>query len=115
MSGKRIYIAGPIKNDSLYKDHFKMVEEKLKRIFPDAKIVNPTSFEFTNFNYADYMKADIQLLIGCDTIYLLHGWEMSKGAKLEHDIATMLDMSILYAESIDDYPQNNLFNPEIKR
>ena len=45
--------------------------------------------------WADYMRKDIAQLVACDWIALLPGWEESKGAKLEHHIATSLGMPVL--------------------
>ena len=46
--------------------------------------------------YSDYMKADIEMLLKCKTILLLRGWEGSKGAQLECQIADALHMEIIY-------------------
>jgi hypothetical protein len=40
-----------------------------------------------NGSWEDYMKRDLVLLLRCDYIYLLDGWEYSKGARLEYNIA----------------------------
>ena len=45
-----------------------------------------------------HMRADIVLLLGCDLIYMLRGWELSKGAKLEHDVATSCGIKVLKYE-----------------
>ena len=42
------------------------------------------------------MKRDLNALLSCDLIYMLRGWEKSEGAKIEHRLATMLSMTILY-------------------
>ena len=48
------------------------------------------------------MKADIKLLLECDAIFMLKGWEMSKGCKLELDIATTIGLPV-YFENSDGY------------
>ena len=40
------------------------------------------------------MRSDIAELVKCDAIQLLHGWENSKGATLEHHIAERLGLQI---------------------
>ena len=45
-----------------------------------------------------HMRADIALLVQCDLIYMLRGWELSKGAKLEHDVATSCGIKVLKYE-----------------
>lgn len=47
-------------------------------------------------HWRDHMKADIALLLDCDLIYMLHGWEMSKGAKLELDVASSCGIEVTY-------------------
>lgn len=45
-----------------------------------------------------HMRADIALLVQCDLIYMLRGRELSKGAKLEHDVATSCGINVLKYE-----------------
>ena len=40
------------------------------------------------------MKADIPLMLACDGLAVLPGWEASAGARLEVDIAQRLNMPI---------------------
>lgn len=42
------------------------------------------------------MRADIALLLGCDCIYMLRGWELSKGAKLELDVASSCGLEVMF-------------------
>lgn len=42
--------------------------------------------------WAEYMRADIRALVGCDMIATLPGWEHSLGAELEVSIAEELGM-----------------------
>ena len=44
------------------------------------------------------MRESIKALATTDKIYMLKGWEDSKGAKLERVIAQGLDIPILYEE-----------------
>ena len=38
-------------------------------------------------SYEEYLRDDIRMLLDCDGIYMLEGWQESKGAKIEHMIA----------------------------
>ena len=46
--------------------------------------------------YSDYMKADIEMLLKCSSILMLRGWEGSKGANLEYQIADALHLEVMY-------------------
>ena len=39
---------------------------------------------------------DIADLLHCNAIYMLQGWQESKGARIEHYIATELGLHIMY-------------------
>lgn len=39
-------------------------------------------------DWREHMRVDIRALVDCDSIYMLKGWELSKGAKLELDVAS---------------------------
>jgi len=51
--------------------------------------------------YFVFMEADINELMKCDCIYLLNGWEKSKGANLENTIATFFGLDIIYQNELD--------------
>jgi nucleoside 2-deoxyribosyltransferase len=43
-----------------------------------------------------YMRKDLAEMLKCDTIYLLRGWDKSKGACLEKHIAEALGMMVIF-------------------
>jgi len=49
-----------------------------------------------------FMAGDLELLKRSDAIYMLPGWENSKGAKVEHGIARTLGLPIYY--NLDEVP-----------
>lgn len=55
--------------------------------------------------WIECMRADIAQLVTCDAIYLLAGWEKSRGARLEFHVATSLDMHVMH-ESQNIPPAN---------
>lgn len=45
-------------------------------------------------SWADYLRADLHLLLNCDGVADLPGWTRSKGARLENYVARSLGMPI---------------------
>jgi hypothetical protein len=60
------------------------------------QVVNPADhFDGDQtLSYPVYMREDIKALLSVDAIALLPGWEHSKGARLEHDIARALGLEV---------------------
>lgn len=50
--------------------------------------------------YEEYMYIDINLIDLCDAIYMLRGWEMSRGANREYGYASGLGKTIMYQKTI---------------
>ncbi|UTN73780.1 DUF4406 domain-containing protein [Pseudomonas aeruginosa] len=65
------------------------------------QVENPAEHgEIPGFEWADYLRLDLQKLLTCQAIALLPGWMDSKGARLEFTVATNLGMRALHAEHI---------------
>lgn len=105
---EKVYIAGPITNTPDYKRNFMIREAHLKSmgyivvnpIKVGEQLKNQTAWrEPTDF---EYMKKDIQELLKCDCISMLDGWENSKGATLEYNIAVQCGIKFV---------KTKLFNP----
>ena len=54
-------------------------------------------------DWREHMRVDIDMLLDCQYIYMLKGWWVSKGAKLELDVATSCGLKPIFEE---DGPQN---------
>lgn len=80
-----VYIAGPITGTTDYMERFKAAEHSLKchGLIP----VNPTIVSepmvAAHCEYEEFMDVTHQLLRICGAIYLLNGWEKSKGTLRE--------------------------------
>lgn len=95
-----LYVAGPIGNTTDYAERF---SAGCRDVFcmghtpVNPLQVNP-SVANTPETWAQCMKVDIRTLLECDGIYLLRGWERSRGALLEKHVAEALGMQVLYQE-----------------
>jgi hypothetical protein len=92
----KVYISGPIAHYDLNerKATFKCIENALLEL--GLEPVNPFNNGVPDdAHWRDHMKADIALLLQCDRIYLMSGWELSKGCKLELDVASSVGIPIL--------------------
>ncbi len=97
MKRDKAYISGAIA-------HYDMNERK--EAFSDAEMrlrgmgfnpVNPFKNGLPDeAHWREHMKADIRLLLDCEFIYMLQGWELSKGAKLELDVASSCGIKVLF-------------------
>lgn len=94
MKKQRVYISGRISGLSRqdYLSQFKRAEVKLERL--GYKVCNPTKALPSRFLWIYKMLGynltliyDLWLLSRCDKIYMLDGWENSRGARLEHTCA----------------------------
>lgn len=93
----KIYISGKISGTDLTETHarFAAVAKAMKRI--GVEPVNPFENGLSeNDSWKAHMLKDIADLLHCNAIYMLQGWKDSKGARIEHYIATKIGMPIMY-------------------
>lgn len=90
----KVYISGSITKDPDYKRHFNKAERFLKR--QGYAVFNPCCIP-NIFSYDEFMNIDIAALECCDCVYMLKGWEKSKGANIELKKAKELN-KIIYFE-----------------
>ena len=63
------------------------------------KVLNPLRNGLTEDNtWEQHMAKDIIMLQRADIIALLPGWEKSKGARLEHEVAKVMNMGVMHYE-----------------
>ena len=94
---KTIYVSGGMSNLPEYNyPAFHSVAADLKRL--GWRVVNPAEFfnGDTTLDKEVYMRRDIAELLEVDAIYMMKGWENSRGARLEHDIASQIGIKIFY-------------------
>lgn len=63
-------------------------------------VVNPGEVKLEGSpTWLDFMRADLVLLLECGGIVMLPGWERSKGARIEHDLARGLGFWVMEANA----------------
>ncbi len=91
----KIYISGGITNVPNFMERFAEAEKRLKEW--GYEVINPTMVTLPkSCTHDDYMKVDLQLLDIADGIYMLNGWDKSKGACIEHGFALGKDKVIMF-------------------
>lgn len=95
---KRIYVAGPMTGIQDFNfPAFHAAADRLRAM--GYHVENPADHGVIDgHEWADYMRMDIGQLVTCEAIFMLPGWEQSKGATLEHHIATAIGMEFVHYE-----------------
>jgi hypothetical protein len=97
IKNKKVYISGAIAHNDLEerKRAFFAASESLKNM--GLTPVNPFENGLPgDAHWRDHMRVDIGMLLQCSYIYMLDGWELSKGAKLELDVASSCGIEVLF-------------------
>lgn len=94
---KKVYISGAIAHYDL--------DERRAAFDHAARYLSIKGYEPINpfengisqeAHWKEHMRVDIGLLLTCDYIYMLRGWELSKGAKLELGVARSCGIQVLF-------------------
>jgi len=93
----KIYISGKISGTDLTetRKRFAAVAKSMKRLGYEP--VNPLDNGLSEQDtWEAHIIKDIATLLQCKAIYMLQGWKDSKGARIEHYIATEIGIPITY-------------------
>lgn len=92
----RIYVAGPM--TGLPELNFPAFHAQAADLRAKGhEVINPAELNSDpNAAWVDCMRKDIAALVTCDAIFLLPGWERSRGAIIEHYVARSLELDIIY-------------------
>lgn len=93
----RVYLSGPM--SGLPNLNFEAFDTAMRLLIAQGHdVVSPADLNRKRGlkTYEEYLREDIRLLLDCDTIYLLHGWETSYGAQIELHVARAIGLKIMY-------------------
>lgn len=97
----KVYLSGKISglDYSIVESLFGEAEAKIKDLglTPVSPLNNGLHRSAT---WAEHMTRDIEMLFGCEAIYLLPNWESSKGARIEKYIAEEMGLLIISDDSL---------------
>ena len=94
IKGKRVYLSGPITNVKNYKGLF-MLAEKLADFGEAKQIYNPAAQIPSSSSWVQAMHRCLSEITNYDTVVMLPGWNTSRGARLERDVALACGMHIV--------------------
>lgn len=91
---KKIYIAGPMTGlPDFNKPAFHSKAQELEQ--EGFTVLNPAVLP-DGLEHHEYMQICIPMVIVSDEIYMLEGWEQSKGVRMEHEHALDMGLSVTY-------------------
>ena len=95
----KVYVAGPM--TGLPNKNFPAFDKARDKLLAKGYwVVSPADLERNRdtLSYEGQMKDDLKHLLECDAIFLLEGWEFSKGASVEHFVARVAGLIIMFDE-----------------
>lgn len=103
---KKIYIAGPMSgHERLNFDRFYEIEQRLKAegwdVVNPARLdeeigIDPDNPPQDAYNYTECALRDVRALMYCHAIYLMDGWQYSRGASWERALAASSNIQRFY-------------------
>jgi len=101
-----VYVSGPITNSDpeIMRTNLLRGSEVGARLYEQGKLpfiphANSEKLrDYTHMEWRDYMRIDIELLKRSDSIYMMNGWQNSRGARIEHFLALRWGKKPYYEE-----------------
>ena len=95
-----IFISGPMTGVDKYEEYFKKAENYLESL-GYKNIINPAKVEKglpKGLTHDQYLSIDISILSKCKIVYVLHGWQKSKGAVEEVKYASSHNIKCIFQD-----------------
>lgn len=101
MTRVKVYISGPITgiDPELCRARFAAAKKELHQrgMEPVSPLENGLPDDAP---YDEHMKRDLEMLADCAIVYMLNGWERSKGCRIEFNTAIAAKKPILFEKEI---------------
>ena len=95
---KKVYISGPITETKDYLEKFEDIETALVLVHQGVEVINPAKVNANlpkSTTWEEYMRMSLCMLSMCDGIYMMEGWQQSRGATLEYAYAKGMGITVL--------------------
>ncbi len=91
-----IYVAGPMRGYP--NNNFKAFDKAKEKLMHFYEVITPadSARQHPDAKEHEWIRRDIEMVLKCDAIYMLNGWERSMGARAEHAIAVWTQKQIHY-------------------
>lgn len=115
----KMYLAGPMSGIPEYnfpkfdKAIDQLVDVKLEVVSPHSIDHGETPENRGKLPYETYIRAGLKLLLECDGIIMMDGWELSKGCMTELYVASACGMRIYFYNVDRDYLFTNSLLKEL--
>jgi hypothetical protein len=99
----KVYISGPIEKDPDHAEKFAAAFVEISRAGhnPVSPVDTGRALKYRmgrEPTWQEYMREDIKALMDCDGIFMLDGWNRSKGARVEKELAEELEIKQITLE-----------------
>ena len=108
--GALLYLSGKMTVEPNYREIFEFYEEVFEEegfevlnpvrisdaVMKELKLTQKEAFKEKYRNL--FLIEAVKGMLECDIVVMLPNWKTSRGAKVEHEIAELLGMEILYVE-----------------
>jgi hypothetical protein len=92
----RVYIAGPIGSVPMETARIPFDAAEADYIKRGCIVLNPCNLVPAGTPYGECMRIDLAALLTCDMIVMLPGWQNSKGAKMEWEVASICGLAVVW-------------------
>lgn len=99
IAGCRCYVSGPMTGIESFNRPAFFAAEELLLAMGAASVYNPARHP-DGLSWDDYMRLDLAGMRDCAVFVRLPGWESSRGARIENDLAVMGGMVVLDLSSL---------------
>ncbi len=95
----KVYISGAISSISYDEANVNFTDAEAYLEAKGFEVLNPMDNGLSSdATYEEHMKRDLEMLLECDAIYMLHNWRESKGATCERHVAKCCGILIISQE-----------------